>query len=163
MSLSIVSNPDGTITIGCAGGGGGGPGRGAGGGGPQPVVVKPKDNPLGGWGKPAGGDVALVHLGDLMEVPANLSALGAGLIDPARIRNIAVNALEAGRLRGMPVLSVELTLQPGQHLDVNALREQMGKLGDRVQLIINVPPPAQDDPGLDYIHRMLNDPNSDPV
>ena len=55
MSLSILSNPDGTITIGCAGGGGGGGGGGglgigAGGGGPQPVVIKPKDSPLGGCG-----------------------------------------------------------------------------------------------------------------
>jgi hypothetical protein len=146
MSLSIVSNPDGTITIGCAGGGGGGTGQVAGAGGQQPVVVKPKpkDNPVGGWGKPPGGDVALVHLGELKEIPTNLGVLGGGLIDPAHIRKIASDALEAGRLRGMPVLSVELTLQPGQHVDVDALREQMGELGDQVQLIIHVPAPLND-------------------
>ena len=167
MSLSIVSNPDGTITIGCAGGaggggGGGGSGMGAGGGEAQPVVIKPKDNPLGGWGKPPGGDVALVHFGELVEVPANLGTLGVGLIDPARIRTIAFNAVEAGRQRGMSVLSVELTLQPGQRLDVDALREQMGELGNQVQLIINVPPQAQGDPGLDYTGGVLNHPSSDP-
>lgn len=154
MSVTIVSNPDGTVTVGCgAGGAAPAPAPGVAGGSSASGATDPQPS---GWGDPAGGHLAyLVHHGRLWAAPARGSlfhasdpeALHQGVCDLAR--QAVEKAVEHGWSGKQPVV-VEVVLLPGQHLDLDRLRAQLADLEQVPTVVIHIPQAQTDtDEGAD--------------
>jgi hypothetical protein len=140
MSISIVSNPDGSVTIACGGGGASGSTAAPAPGG---ITTTPTGgNAPGGWGQPVGGDLAYIHVGVRVPRPDHIGAFAAVELH----EQIAAAMREL--TNGSSARMVEISLPHGRRLDIDELRHQLsisGAIGVDDSLIIRVPPAARDE------------------